>query len=269
MIHRIVVSAAAASLLILLWLVWRYSLFIPAPKGLPILMYHKVSPHWNDPLTISVDRLDRQLRYIKSKGYTPISFLELKESLHSRSSLPAKPVLVTFDDGYRSTYELAYPLLLKHQVKATVFLPVAFIGRTNTWDAGDEPLISYATIREIAGPLVDFGLHSYRHENYQSLSAEQVETDLAQCLRTLEENDCPFIRVFAYPYGRMPRDERVHQAMHDSFRRHGIDFAVRIGSRINTLPPKDVYELKRTGVRGTDSFWEFKIKLQKGRAKLF
>jgi hypothetical protein len=75
--------------------------------------------------------------------------------------------------------------------------------------------------------------------------------------------------VFAYPYGKMPKDANVNRAMRDSFRRHHIDFAVRIGSRINTLPPKDVYEMKRSAVSGTDSFWEFKTKLQKGRVKLF
>ncbi len=92
--------AGGASLLILLWLVYRYSLFIPATKGLPILLYHKVSPNHNDSLTISTDRLNRQLEYIKSSGYVPISFLDLNEALAGRRALPAKPVIITFDDGY-------------------------------------------------------------------------------------------------------------------------------------------------------------------------
>ena len=264
------VYGAVTSILILLWLVYRYGLFVPSPKGLPILLYHKVSPHDNDSLTISVDRLDRQLAYIKSIGYTPISFLELRNSLQGRHPLPARPVLVTFDDGYRSTYELAYPLLLKHQFKATVFLPAAFIGGVDGWNNGTEPLMSYDMIRQMASStLIEFGLHSYLHENYQFYSAAQVEADLSRCVRTLEENGCPFTRVFAYPYGRMPKDESVNRALRELFRKHGIDFAVRIGSRINALPPRDVYELKRSVVRGTDSFWEFKIKLQKGRTKLF
>jgi peptidoglycan/xylan/chitin deacetylase (PgdA/CDA1 family) len=269
LISSTLIYGGVVSLLILLWLVCSYGLFVPAPNGLPILLYHKVSLHHNDALTISEDRLDRQLAYAKSTGYTPVSFQDLKEFLHGRRPMPAKPVLVTFDDGYLSTYELAYPLLVKHQVKATVFLPAAFIGGVNGWDGGSEPIMSYDTIHQIAGPLIEFGLHSYRHENYQSYSAAQVEADLSQCIRALEENHCPFAPVFAYPYGKMPRDGTINRAMRASFRRHGIDFAVRIGSRINALPPKDVYELKRSVVRGTDSFWEFKTKLQKGRTKLF
>jgi peptidoglycan/xylan/chitin deacetylase (PgdA/CDA1 family) len=268
-ISSTLIYGGVASLLILLWLVFRYGLFVPAPKGLPILLYHNVSPHHNDALTISEDRLDRQLAYIMSTGYTPVSFQDLKDFVDGQRPLPAKPVLVTFDDGYLSTYELAYPLLVKHQVKATFFLPVAFIGGVNGWDAGSEPIMSYDTIRQIAGALIEFGLHSYRHENYKSYSAAQVEADLSQCIRVLEENGCPFTPVFAYPYGGMPKDETVNRAMRDSFRRYGVDFAVRIGSRINALPPRDAFELKRSVVRGTDSFWEFKTKLQKGRTKLF
>jgi peptidoglycan/xylan/chitin deacetylase (PgdA/CDA1 family) len=262
-------AAASALLLALLWLIYRYSLFLPAPAGLPILLYHKVSRNHNDRLTISVDRLDRQLAYIRSEGYTGISFLELKESLEGRRPLPAKPVLLTFDDGYLSTYELAYPLLRKHQLKATVFLPTAFIGGVNGWDGGSEPLMSYDILRKIAGTEIEFGLHSSRHESFQSYSAVQVEADLSECLRTMEESGCPFTRVFAYPYGRVPKDESVQRDMRQLFKRLGIDFAARIGSRINVLPPRDVYEMKRTAVNGADSFSEFKVKLHKGRTKLF
>jgi peptidoglycan/xylan/chitin deacetylase (PgdA/CDA1 family) len=254
--------------LMLLCLVHRYSLFIPAPHGLPILLYHKISRDRNDRPTISVDRLDRQLAYIKS-NYTPVSFQDLKESLAGRHPMPAKSVLVTFDDGYLSMYELAFPLLLKHQVKATIFLPTGFIGGTDGWNGAKDPLMSYDLIRKMAGMLIEVGLHSYSHQNYGAYSAEQVETDVNRCVRELESSSCPFTRVVAYPYGQMPTCDRASQAMRESFRRHGIDFALRIGSRINPLPPKDPYALKRTGVNGTDSFGEFKIKLQKGRVKLF
>ena len=261
--------ATGAALLFLLGLVYRYSLFVPARQGLPILLYHKVSPLENDRLTISADRLDRQLAFIKDRNYTPISFSELSDALNRGHDLPAKPILVTFDDAYLKTIQLVHPLLLKHQVKATIFLPVGFIGGVNQWDGANEPLMSYQDIQEIAGGLIEFGLHSYRHENYEHYSAAQIEEDVTACVRALEEQGCPFTRVFAYPYGRMPAEQSVNQAMRNCFRQHGIEFALRIGSRINRLPPKDPYELKRIAIRGSDSFWTFKTKLRKGRVKLF
>jgi peptidoglycan/xylan/chitin deacetylase (PgdA/CDA1 family) len=261
--------AATACVLILLWLVYRYSFLVPAPKGLPILMYHKVSRDHEDDLTISAARLDSHLSYLRAQGYQSVSFADVKAALGNQRPLPAKPVLLTFDDGYLNTYELAYPLLRKHALKATVFLPVGFIGKSNTWDGGSEPLMSYDQIRQLAGSQIEFGLHSYRHENYERYSPAQVEADVSSCVKALEEHGCTFTRVFAYPYGRMPTNPAARRALRDSFRRHKIDFAVRIGSRINPLPPRDPYEIKRTGIRGTDSFREFKIKLRKGRVKLF
>jgi peptidoglycan/xylan/chitin deacetylase (PgdA/CDA1 family) len=264
------IYAAIFCLAILLWLVYRYSLFVPAPKGLPILLYHKVSRDREDGLTISCESLDRQLAYIRSSGYTPISFSDLKESLAGRAALPANPVIVTFDDGYLNTYELAYPLLANHGVKATIFLTTGFIGASAGWDGANEPLMSWHNARELAkDPLIEFGMHSHRHQNYQRYSAAQIEDDLSDCLRALEENACPFTRVFAYPYGGMPRDPAANRAMRDFFRRHEIFFAARIGSRINPLPPRDPYELKRTAIRGTDSLRAFQTKLRKGRIKLF
>jgi peptidoglycan/xylan/chitin deacetylase (PgdA/CDA1 family) len=279
MISSMLIYGGIALLLILLWLVYRYSLFIPAPTGLPILLYHKVSLDQNDALTISVDRLDRQLAFVKSSGYSPISFSELKDSLDGSRTLPTQPVIVTFDDGYISTYELAYPLLVKHDVKATIFLPTAFIGGKAGWSGGSESLMSYEMIRHLAANppaeikfarnLIEFGLHGHRHESYERYTPAQIESDLSQCVHALEASSCAFSRVFAYPYGRMPRDPSAERAMREFFRHNKIDFAARIGSRINAIPPADVYELKRTAVRGTDSFWEFKTKLRKGRIKLF
>lgn len=265
-----IIFGGLAFLAILLWLVYRYGLFVPAPEGVPILLYHKVSASDCDALTISIERLDRQLAYIESHGYTAITFADLKQSLDGVRVLPAKPVIVTFDDGYLSTCELAYPLLAKHSIKATVFLPTAFVGGVARWAGASEPLMSYEIAAQLASQhLIEFGLHSHRHESYENYSSAQIEADLSDCLRAIEASGCPFVRVFAYPYGRMPRDPAADRAMREFFRRHAINFALRIGSRINSLPPKDVYALKRTAIRGTDSFREFKIKLRKGRSKLF
>jgi peptidoglycan/xylan/chitin deacetylase (PgdA/CDA1 family) len=255
--------------LILIWLVYRYSFLVPASKGLPILMYHKISTSHEDSLTVSAAHLDSQFAYLKAQGYESISFADLKAAQNKERSLPLKPVILTFDDACLHTYELASPILSKHGFKATIFLPVAFIGKTNVWDDGAEPLMSYDLIRQLAGSRIEFGLHSYRHENYARYSAEQMEADIFDCVRTLEENGCTFTRVFAYPYGRMPVGTAARNALYDSLRRHKIDFAARIGSRLNSLPPRDPYELKRTGIDGTDSFLEFKIKVRKGRVKLF
>jgi peptidoglycan/xylan/chitin deacetylase (PgdA/CDA1 family) len=204
----VLISAAAAAALILLWCAYRYALFLPARQGLPVLLYHKVSEGHNDALTISRDRLERQFAHLVAAGYRGISFADLKESLAGGRPLPAKPVLLTFDDGYLNAFILAYPLLVKYNLKATFLLPTAFLGGFDAWNAvtgAVERLMSYPTARSMAGPLVEFGLHSHRHENYRLYSAEEIEADVAACVASLEQNQTPFTRVFAYPYGGVPR----------------------------------------------------------------
>src|ERR1700730_18317908 len=96
---------------LLLALFWVSYFLMPPVRGLPILMYHKISEDRNDQLTISVDRLSEQFACIQQLGYQPISFADLRECMTSGRPLPEKPVLLTFDDGYQSVYDLAYPLL--------------------------------------------------------------------------------------------------------------------------------------------------------------
>ena len=262
-------ALVAGCAVVLLWFVCRYSFLIPAPKGLPILLYHKLSQGAEDALTISARHFESQLSYLKTEGYQSISFADVRAAISENRPLPPKAVLLTFDDGYLNTYELGYPLLQKYRFTATVFLPVSFIGRTNVWDGGTEPLMSFDQIRAMAAAGIEFGLHSYQHENYARYSPAQMEGDVSQCVKTLQENGCTFAPVFAYPYGRMPKDPVARRALYDIFHRCQIDFAVRIGSRINSLPPSDPYELKRTVIDGTDSLRVFKIKLRKGRTRLF
>jgi hypothetical protein len=76
--------------------------------------------------------------------------------------------------------------------------------------------------------------------------------------------------VLAYPYGGYPKKDEIKKCrMKNLFREKRINFALRIGNRINGWPLIDDYEIKRIDIRGTDSFFTFKTKLKKGRAKLF
>ncbi len=104
-------GALAALVAGLAWLIVRYSLFVPATRGLPILMYHQVSRDRRDPLTVTVDQFASQLDYLAAEGYRSITCRELIAHLDHGAALPDRGVLLTFDDGYLNNLELAYPLL--------------------------------------------------------------------------------------------------------------------------------------------------------------
>jgi peptidoglycan/xylan/chitin deacetylase (PgdA/CDA1 family) len=256
---------------LLVFLVVQFGLLIPAPKNaLPVLMYHKISLTEADGLTVKQTEFESHLSYLHAQGYTTISFSDLSEILKHSEACPAKPVIITFDDGYQNNYDLAFPLLKRYNFKATVFLPVGYIGKKNVWDAGEEKIMTYETLREMAASgLISFGLHGYTHTNYKRLSPCEMATDVQQCVTTLEANACPYVPVFAYPYGVVPKDNRIREEMKAAFRKAGLRFAVRIKNRLNPLPIADVYDVRRIDITGNDSFGTFKRKLKKGRTKLF
>lgn len=272
---------ATVAVLALVYAVVEFRFLIPPPRhGLVILMYHKLTAGAApDPLTVHTEMFARHLKFLKGENFTPVSFLQLLDHLKHQTPLPPKPVIITLDDGYQNNYELAYPLLKQYGFKATIFLPVGFIGKTNVWDAGKETvagknvaekIMDYPLLRELAAEgLIELGLHSFAHIDYRNLTPPEIESDLEACLETLKENNCPFVPVFAYPYGGIPREASLRRATESLFKKHGIELAVRIKSRINRLPIENFYALTRTTVSGTDAFWKFKIQVRKGATKLF
>ena len=256
---------------LLIYLTLEYSLLLPPIKGLPILMYHKVLPGKNDGLTVSPDKLKRHFQYLQKKRYTPISFKELELYQSGKGKLPKKPIIITFDDGYQNNYDFALPLLNEFNFKATIFLPVYYIGKVNEWDKEQEPIMSYDTIKKcIDTGLIEFGLHSYKHQSYKELTVDEMKLDLQQCMTDLDKNNINYVKVLAYPYGAFSKKDIVKKKkMKELFMQTNITFALRIKNRINKLPISDIYEVKRVDIKGTYNFFEFKTKVKKGRTKMF
>jgi peptidoglycan/xylan/chitin deacetylase (PgdA/CDA1 family) len=257
--------------IVMAWLTVSYSFLVPPKQGLPILMYHKVSENLADGLTIPFDKLDKQFSYIREKGYQTIFFEELASLLNSGQKLPGKTLIITFDDAYKSFSTFALPLMEKYNIKATVFIPVAYMGKENAWDKGNDRIMSPEELKDLKKrKLVDYGIHSFLHSNYKNMVLQDMKEDLSNCINTLNFHDIPFSPVFAYPYGGYPKKDKILlRQMKDLFRDFKFDFALRIGNRINHVPFNDPYELKRIDIKGTDSMYTFTIKLRKGRQKLF
>ncbi len=102
------------------------------PGGVPVLMYHSVSSEpgwlpWADTISLRPEAFERQLRILRSRGHAPISLGHLVESRRTGGALPARPVVVTLDDGYLDNWVAAWPLLRRYRVPATVFVSLDFI----------------------------------------------------------------------------------------------------------------------------------------------
>jgi peptidoglycan/xylan/chitin deacetylase (PgdA/CDA1 family) len=257
---------------VLIYLTLEYSLLIPPTKeGLPVLMYHKVSQTHNNGLTVSTEKLRKHFEYLQKKGYSTISFKELEQSQIEKIKLPKKPIIITFDDGYQNNYDLALPLLQEFNFKATIFLPVYYIGKVNEWDKENDPIMDYNTIKKCTDTgLIEFGVHSYKHQSYKEMTINEIKIDLQQCTTDLDKNNINYVKVLAYPYGAFPKkDIAKKEKMKELFKQTNITFALRIKNRINKLPISDIYEVKRIDIKGIYNFFEFKTKVKKGRTKMF
>lgn len=257
--------------LALVYLTLEYSLLIPPGKGLPLLMYHNISEVKADALNIPYDQLELQFMYLKEKGYSSVSLKQLSALMNEGGKLPKRSFVLTFDDAYESMEDKLLPLLGRFDFSAIVFVPVAFIGKSNFWDDGGIPLMTAEALQKISrNPHIEIGLHSFLHRSYNELNADDMREDLRNCRQTLEYYKIPYVNALAYPYGAYPKkDLKFKKEMFDLFSESGLEFAFRIGNRINPFPFKQRYEVKRIDIKGSDSFFIFKTKLRKGRAKVF
>lgn len=173
---------------------------VPTSVRIPILMYHYVE-YVKDPkdtirqsLDINPATFDLEVKTLKDAGFTFLTNAELSDILDAKAPIPPKPVLLTFDDGYRDFYTDAFPILKKYHAKATAYIITGFLGEPNnlTWDQ----------LKEISkSGLVEIGDHTINHPSLAKKPYKFVEEELEQSKQTLENGLGIKVVSFAYPYG--------------------------------------------------------------------
>ena len=96
----------------------------PEPEGFPILEYHQVTDEQLDPdfevYNVPPAEFAAQLDYLQAEGYTTITLQDFMRAVHGKSTLPDKPIVLTFDDGYSDNYSTMLPILEAHKMTAVV-----------------------------------------------------------------------------------------------------------------------------------------------------
>ncbi|MGD2125781.1 MAG: polysaccharide deacetylase family protein [Desulfobacteraceae bacterium] len=145
----------------------------------PVLCYHHLAEDCRSSLCTPVSLFERQMRYLKENGYRVIAMSELLEFLNYQRELPEKAVVITIDDGYRSAYDRAYPMLKKYGFVATFFIYTDFVGRSDiaiTWDQ----------LKAMKADGFEIGSHTLTHcDLTKKEEGEDVETYLAEVRRQL------------------------------------------------------------------------------------
>jgi peptidoglycan/xylan/chitin deacetylase (PgdA/CDA1 family) len=171
-----------------------------ATTVIPILMYHYVRTV-NDPadqvginLSVRPELFDAQMRYLAENGYTTLTMQEVHAILNGQKTLPAKPIALTFDDGYRDFYTNAWPILNKYGLKATNYVVTDFIG----W----EQYMSWPMLQELdVTGQIEFGAHTRSHPDLRAISAERRWDEIIGSKAILEQGLGHPIGAFCYPAG--------------------------------------------------------------------
>lgn len=220
-------------------------------REVPILMYHHLSEEGGTDINISTAAFEDQMRSLRDAGYTAITFDDLYAYVEHGTELPEKPVLITFDDGYESNYELAWPILERYGMKATIFAIGVSVGKDTYKDTG-EAIIPHFSMEQ-AAEMVESGVISVQTHTYDMHQAAEYETgpvregvlqmkgeseedymasfraDIQRAKSELETGTGEAVTALAYPFG-------FYTTLSEALcRAEGIRATVTTESRSNTV----------------------------------
>jgi peptidoglycan/xylan/chitin deacetylase (PgdA/CDA1 family)/glycosyltransferase involved in cell wall biosynthesis len=221
-----------------------------------ILMYHAIGDFDEPPSRYVVPgrRFKWQLAWLAWTGRHVMDLEDYVCRLREYRLPPTRAVVLTFDDGYRDTFTLSYPILRRHRMPVTVFLVTRAVGQTNDWDREGvlrgRPLLSWEDVQEMADGGVSFGAHTQTHASLTSLDLRRSREEISGSRADLERQLNLPVRLFAYPYGRYDAATRaaVEQA--------GYDGACAVHPGPNG-PSTDPFVVRRIEVKGTYNLVSF------------
>ncbi|MDX2547280.1 polysaccharide deacetylase family protein [Streptomyces sp. WI04-05B] len=227
----------------------------------PILMYHSVATEPNDAtrtLSVTPEAFAEQLAWLAERGFTPLDTAELAASWRSGRPLPARPVLITFDDGYEGVHRHALPVLAKHGFPATLFVSTGWLKGPYDTGGGLDTMLDWDQVRELAGSGVEMGGHSHTHPQLDQLDDDALRFELTRCRDLVADQLGAVPASFAYPYGYSSR--RVRAAV----RAAGFAQALAVGNGL-ARREQGPYALRRVTVRRSTGIEEF-ARLAEGRS---
>lgn len=221
-------------------------------KGaVPVLMYHYIgdlptnADATRKDLTVSTQNFTAQMNFLLSQGYTSITPGQLYLYLTKNKAIPAKSVVISFDDGYADTFDNAVPILETDHLTG-MFGIITGLVATNT-------ISNYANWQQIisarnAGMAIVS--HSYSHPNFAALSASDQNFNIAKSTVDLTGELGTPPTYFIYPFGK------YNSTTEQTLKNHGyvMSFTTAYGF---VKPGENLLELPRVRIHGAESLQTF------------
>jgi len=224
-------------------------------QTVPILTYHRLGQRPSR-MVLEPDQFEAQLEYLKRNDYRVVRLADIPEFLEGRRPLPRRAVVITFDDGHISSYQYAYPVLLKYGFPATFFLYTDFLGAKEG--------LGWPQIREMAkSGLIDFQAHSKTHPNLmlrlpgesEQRYRERLDNEIRAPRDVIQRHLTSRVAYYAYPFGD------ANQAVLDRLSRADYRLGLTVNPGGNAFFAHPLL-LRRTMVFGDYDLEAFKSALQ-------
>jgi len=227
-----------------------------------VLMYHRVvndntnltAYSWN----VTVSQFRRHLELLNKWGYTCINFEDYSLYQQGKLSLPKKPIIITFDDGYEGVYENAFPIMKEFGARSIAFVLGNRSIKTNFWDepSGFEgaPLMNDDKILRLKESGFEIGSHSMAHPYLTRLSKRNAWIEIKESKDVLEELINYPVTSFAYPFGAS--DPQIENMVREA--------GYQYGCGVYSGPPKfgqNRYDIRRIPILRKTNSIDFALKI--------
>jgi peptidoglycan/xylan/chitin deacetylase (PgdA/CDA1 family) len=171
----------------------------------PILLYHSVStdpPGWIAPFSVHPATFEAHLDAIVASGLVPVTVSQYLDGLQGTTSMPDRPVLITFDDGFADFADRALPALIERNMASTLYVTTgALAGPTRQTVLPAASMLSRADLPGLESAGVEIGAHSHTHRQLDRLPQREAEAELTRSGDELAAVLGHRVRSFAYPHG--------------------------------------------------------------------
>ncbi len=197
--------------------------------------------------TVTPKNFLAQMEWLAQHGYRTITIAQLIAHLKERAPLPAKPMVITFDDGWIEGYTIAFPSLKKHNFIGTYFAYTQPLDRSPLY-------LSWKQIEEMSAAGMDFQGHTLTHPHLTTLSPENATHEIVESKKMFEARLKKPVVAFAYPFGQF------NSAIIDMLKRAGYESALTIDPGYRQRADR-LYTLQRIRISYNETLNDLAAKL--------
>lgn len=166
----------------------------PGDITVPILLYHRIDISPVDSrYYVTPQKFEEQLKLLHNWEYTTITTTQLIQAITQGTSLPPRPMLITFDDGHLDNYTAAFPIMHKYGFNGVIYLVNNYIGADQYMNA--------TQVLEMYNAGWEVGSHSQNHYDLTKLDPDKQRQEIVEARQLLEQELGIPILTFAYPFG--------------------------------------------------------------------